>query len=627
MKLTLKRKLVGANFIAIVLTAMLLTTLSSNKITTLTDDSLSLRTQAISEAATQGIYDWIDIRKDIASSVTPFVTENNIEPFLKQARLAASFDDIFFGTPYGGMYRSLPERNQVGYDPRSRGWYKEAVAARKQIITSAYRDAVTNELLITIAEPVSINGQFVGVIGADVLLDELVSDVINLNVGHLGNTMLIDTSENIFLAHSNPALMLNSVIDALPQLTTAEMSLAAERHSSMELKSQGVDKIYFFQRIPDTQWMFAIELDKQTEMAVGHSLLQESLILTIAIVVLVSIVLSLSVATLFKPLLRVTQAMANIAQGGGDLTQRIAVNGNDEVDTLAGHFNQFLDNMGNTVNILRGVAQDLNQQATVVAQGAEQRTTRVALQQDEITMVATAVEQMAGATREIAGTAEHTASNTEESVLVCQSGSQQVQKTQTSISKLAEEVQTATIVIQELEKHGHSINGILSTIQGIAEQTNLLALNAAIEAARAGSQGRGFAVVADEVRVLSQRTHASTQEIQQMIDVLHTTTARAVGIMNHSEQLASTSVDDANSAAASLETIQAAILQISDMSSQIASAAEEQASVTVEITRNTSGIRDVSNQLSNDSNTEAEQAQQLLQVAEQLNTQISRFKV
>jgi len=123
---------------------------------------------------------------------------------------------------------------------------------------------------------------------------------------------------------------------------------------------------------------------------------------------------------------------------------------------------------------------------------------------------------------------------------------------QESINALAKEVMDVSGVITDLDKHAQEISSILATISGIAEQTNLLALNAAIEAARAGEQGRGFAVVADEVRVLSQRTHSSTEEIQNMIEVLQKTTQNAVRSMEASQSLTSTSVSDAETASESV---------------------------------------------------------------------------
>ena len=215
-------------------------------------------------------------------------------------------------------------------------------------------------------------------------------------------------------------------------------------------------------------------------------------------------------------------------------TQRLEPRSDDEVGKLAENFNRFVGNMHTMVTTLSHVSSSLSEQARTTAQQAEERSQRISYQQDEINMVATAVNEMAAATQEIAGNAENTASNSEEAVGACAHGSSQVSQTQNSIQNLAQEVQVATDVIQDLEAHGNSINTILSTIQDIAEQTNLLALNAAIEAARAGEQGRGFAVVADEVRVLSQRTHASTKEIQETIEMLQGTTRRSGGIMGDS---------------------------------------------------------------------------------------------
>jgi len=611
MKLTLKQKLIGASLSAVVVMAGALTWLSADQLKEQTTRGVLDRAEAISATASKGISDWISIRKDISSAFNDYTAQSDVVPFLQQARKAGGFDDIFFGTPKGDMYRSHPERNRADYDPRTRPWYKDASAAGKQIITTAYKDAITNALLVTIAEPVRQNGQFAGVVGADVLIDQLINDVLSIDAGENAYAMLIDTQDGTFLAHPNKDLLLKPVNSLSKSLTMSTIEQSAAAHQLLTVNRNGNDEFFYFTKVPNTPWVFAVQMDKHTEFASHTQLLTSLLVIAVIITIIVVVIVSWLVSFLFRDLGRVSKALAEIASGEGDLTQRLEPRSDDEVGQLASNFNTFVGNMHTMVMKLSHVSKSLSSQSQMTAAHAEERSARIRMQQDEINMVATAINEMAAATQEIANNSENTAQNSSEAVSACVHGAKQVSQTQNSIHSLAQEVQVATGVIQELEVHGNQISTILSTIQDIAEQTNLLALNAAIEAARAGEQGRGFAVVADEVRVLSQRTHASTKEIQTMIETLQGTTSKAVGIMNDSRMLADTSVDDSNSAAASLTQIHNAVEIISDMATQIASAAEEQASVTSEITRNTEGIRDVSNDLAQEAHEAASQAAEL----------------
>ncbi|MDE1325095.1 methyl-accepting chemotaxis protein [Vibrio aestuarianus] len=627
MKLTLKQKLIGASLSAVVVMASALTWLSADQLFEQTRNGVYSRAASLSAAAAKGISDWIVVRKDISSAFNDYTSQDDVIPFLQQARKAGGFDDIFFGTPKGDMYRSHPERNRADYDPRQRPWYKDASSAGKQIITTAYQDAITNALLVTIAEPVRINGQFAGVVGADVLIDQLINDVISLDAGKNAYAMLIDAQNGTFLAHPDKNYLLKPVSSLSKTLQMNMIEQAMSSATIEEITIKGQDKLFYFAKVPQTDWIFAIEMDRATEEAAHTSLLQGLIITAFMITIVVIVLVSWLVSFLFRDLGRVSKALEEIASGEGDLTQRLEPRSDDEVGQLAHNFNTFVGNMHTMVSTLSLVSAALSEQSKQTASQAEERSSRIRLQQDEINMVATAINEMAAATQEIAGNADHTAQNAGEAVTACVHGSDQVSQTQGSIQNLAQEVQVATDVIQELEAHGKHINTILATIQNIAEQTNLLALNAAIEAARAGEQGRGFAVVADEVRVLSQRTHASTKEIQQMIETLQSTTGKAVGIMDDSRMLAGTSVDDANAASASLTQIHESVERISDMATQIASAAEEQASVTSEITRNTEGIRDVSNDLALEAHSAAEQAAQLSELSHELENEIRRFKL
>ncbi|MUH98693.1 HAMP domain-containing protein [Aliivibrio fischeri] len=622
----LKHKLIGASLLAVIITASALTWLASNQLFEQTRNGVYSRAESVTSAATTGISNWITLKAEIAHAFNDYSQEEDVVSFLQISRKAGGFDDIFFGTPQGEMFRSHPERNRADYDPRQRPWYQEAQRENKQIITSSYQDAITQSLLVTIAEPVYKNGQLLGVVGADVLIDQLINDVISLDAGKDTITMLID-SDGTFLAHPNKALIKKEVNRYFSDMSAQSIqdSISANRIEVANIN--GSEKLVYFAKVPNTNWTFAVEMTKETEEAAHSALLREIILLSIVLTVIVAVGVTTLVNLLFRDLIRVSDALAEISSGEGDLTQRLEPHSDDEVGQLAINFNTFVGNMHSMVCRLRDISVTLANQANSTAEGAEERNVRIQHQMDEINMVATAINEMAAATQEIAGNADNTAQTAEETVTASTHGAEQVSQSQHSIDNLAKEVETATGVIEELHHNAQNINTILSTIQNIAEQTNLLALNAAIEAARAGEQGRGFAVVADEVRILSQRTHASTQEIQQMIETLQGTTQKAVGIMEDSQNLANTSVEDAQSASASLLQITNSVTQISDMAAQIAAAAEEQSSVTEEITRNTEAVRDVSNELTEETKQSVIQASELSELSNELKQEIDRFKL
>jgi methyl-accepting chemotaxis protein len=189
------------------------------------------------------------------------------------------------------------------------------------------------------------------------------------------------------------------------------------------------------------------------------------------------------------------------------------------------------------------------------------------------------------------------------------------------------EINTAAEQINSLSEQSKKINNVLTVIGGIAEQTNLLALNAAIEAARAGEQGRGFAVVADEVRNLASRTQSSTIEIGEMLTELHNLVSAAVSTMDASQQSCNRSVDSSRAISESLGAVTSAVTTINDMSTQIATAAMEQSSVTEEINRNVFSIQEIVNELSASSQNTSEVSQQLAHKGENLGELVGQFKV
>ncbi|MDX7819118.1 methyl-accepting chemotaxis protein [Aeromonas caviae] len=629
MTLSLRGKLLAASLGVVLLMAALLGIVAFHTLKSRTLDAIQSEAVNYGHAHSVAIGNWLEDRKhavDALAAVIAHDPDTALVPHLLQTRTSGGFGLTYFGSAQGEMTRHDPALNTANYDPRARPWYQNADKAGKLIVTPPYVSVTMQQMVVTLAEPVSHQGRVIGVAGADLSLDALIDEVLAMKVQGEGYAMLLDRT-GLIVGHPNKELALKQVAELDPGLTGAALDAWSRDGELHGANLNGREVLLSVQGVPGTDWLLAMVMYKEVLEAPLASLLWQLVGLTLVLLLVFGALLIAMFNYLFADLGRVSRALADIAHGEGDLTVQIATRSQDEVGQLAQNFNQFVARLHGIVSQLRDVTVELAAQSRTQAAGAEARSQRVRQQQDEIVMVATAVTEMASATQEIAGNAEFAANTAGDAVRLAVAGQSQVGQSQRSITGLAGEVSDASQTIHELDGHAQQISGILATISGIAEQTNLLALNAAIEAARAGEQGRGFAVVADEVRVLSRRTHDSTAEIQQMIEALQQTTRKAVGGMETSRQLAGTSVEDAEAANLSLGRINEAIGAISDMATQIAAAAEEQTSVTGEISRNTENIRHVSQTLAEQAREEASQAAELKSLTERLEQEIGRFRL
>jgi methyl-accepting chemotaxis protein len=352
----------------------------------------------------------------------------------------------------------------------------------------------------------------------------------------------------------------------------------------------------------------------------------------ITMLIIIGLVLSALVAfvvpgVIVTPMKRLLAHLENVAEGEGDLTVRLEANSRDEMGRVADAFNHFVSKIhkliGSSVNSTGQLASS-TQQLTVVAAESSQA---VAQQMSELDQVATAITEMTATVQEVARNAGSAAAAARDADSQANQGKQVVIETIETINELAEAVQHSADVINKLKDESTNIGAVLNVIKSVAEQTNLLALNAAIEAARAGEQGRGFAVVADEVRQLASRSQQSTQEIEKIIQALQGRAKDAVQAMEEGRDRANRSVTQAASAGQALEEITRAVSTISDMNTQIASAAEEQSAVTEDINRNTVSIQTLANKAAEGSSHTAAAADELAALADLLRGELSQFKV
>lgn len=629
MQFSLKRKMVFSVVLAIAVTSAILLFIGYKTFQTNSWQAIESESRNTLHAHAKGIGDWFHDKKQAVNGLQQQISLNpdlDVVPHLRQTLVSGGFGLSYYGNKEGEMFRHDPSLNKPGYDPRLRGWYKETLAANQAITTKPYVSVTMQTLVVTLTDPVFENGQIVGIAASNLALDKLIQDVLAIPVPGDGHAILIDKQGTV-VAHNNQDFILKKISDIAPELNISSLNSAAANLTTLYADVDGVDKVIMAEPIKNTDWMLVIEMDKEVLEQPLFTMLLNQITTGLVVLIVMAVATSWFVARQLVELGRVGEALADIAEGEGDLTRRLTVSSKDEVGQLADKFNIFIDRLHDMMKNVSTVSSAMTQGANHANQSAMKRSESVGKQQDEITMVATAVTEMATATSEIAANADNTAKSATHSVELSEQGFHQMEKSQASINELASELTGAVSIISELEEHGQQIATILATIREIAEQTNLLALNAAIEAARAGEQGRGFAVVADEVRVLSQRTHASTEEIEDKIKRLQQATNGAVRVMNQSHDMARTSVNDVNLAGESLEQIREAIQVISDMATQIASAAEEQSLVTAEINTNTESVREVSDVMALDASDAVVQADQLNQLATDLKQELSRFKL
>ncbi|WP_026321228.1 methyl-accepting chemotaxis protein [Arhodomonas aquaeolei] len=311
------------------------------------------------------------------------------------------------------------------------------------------------------------------------------------------------------------------------------------------------------------------------------------------VLVLLAGVVAIAIGSIVRPLNRAVAGIRSMTGETVDLTPRLDTRGGDEFTALARSVNALTDTCRGALQKAAGVRDELERSAATLNEVTDAAGNGMAAQEADAEQLATAMNEMVATVQEVAHNTATAADAAAEASRETSNGRRVVESTVDAIQALAGELAHTRSAVERLASESDDIAGVLEAINGIAEQTNLLALNAAIEAARAGDQGRGFAVVAEEVRRLSASTQESTEHIRTITERFQCGAREATARMAESSNQADNAVNRSAEAGESLNAITRSVDTISDMDTQIASAAEEQASTAEEINRGVVRIRDV----------------------------------
>ncbi|WP_282111092.1 methyl-accepting chemotaxis protein [Shewanella algicola] len=607
--------------------------LSYNRIRATTVTDVNVESMSIIRFEANKIEDWFQSKAEVVNQLADnYVSGTYNDNFVSIARLTKAtgqVTDIFIGFDDGRAYSTAVGDAWVDgvakidqYDPRTRPWYSQGKKSQVLDITDVYPDATTGNDVISIVKAMGD-----GVALADIELTILSKTV--KDVDFPGAITAITDDKGKVLASSTPTIAVGKRLrDA--GMESIESKMLSQNEVMQDYTVGGVEKIAFTKAIKlvnNKEWHLFIGVDKSIAYASLDEALTDSITSSLIMIVLAIGALLAILQVLYRPILLLKEVVLDLSKGNGDLTRRLPVESKDDLGDISQGINSFITNL--QAKMLELLTSSDNIDASI-----ERLKSEMDANSQILVAHTTETEQIVAAIEEMSATANDVARNGSETAAFTQTTNQQALKSKevvgqatATVAQLVAEVENTSNNIAEMDKDTLDITNVLKVIGEIADQTNLLALNAAIEAARAGEQGRGFAVVADEVRALAARTQKSTAEIEHTLAKLRKGSTTAMSAMQVTKATCLKTAEATELVATDLDAIGISVNQINDLNTQIATAAEEQSSVTGEITRNMTAISEMASELAMNGETSLKQTTDLADANSTFRSIVGQFKL
>jgi methyl-accepting chemotaxis protein len=511
-------------------------------------------------------------------------------------------------------------------------WYQKPLTSGRHYIIpepeSSDYDGVVYDT-VTVTRPFSVNGKVVGVVGVDILMDDVFKQINDVKIYETGYAALFSPVQT-YITHPN-----KDMIGKPNELTPDEVG-KYNRHEEFvkEVTSLSTGKTVdvFFTPIVLTRTAtfyyigLMIPIDEMYA-AVNHA---RFIIIVAALgaVLAVSLVVYLVVRGLMhmiggEPRLVITN-VNKIADGDFSVAISHAPKDNH---SLVFYINAMVAKLRIMITDSMDASDSLRTASASLSSGAQELSAGMTSQAQQTEQISSAATEMSTTTADIARNIDDVVAFTTEVNDKVEGGIAVVQNSLGEIDKIKSTADAASGLIKGLEEKSAEISNIVETITAIADQTNLLALNAAIEAARAGEAGRGFAVVADEVRKLAEKTQTSTHEISQLVSGVGAEINRVTESMLGVNKQVDVGVEASQSITGVLQEIDEVVIKLKDMMTGISGATHEMSATSDQIQQDISGIAAVSDQVHVTTDHLAENAVELDNISEKLRELMHHFKL